>query len=314
VRESCSLMPPANLAALLQPGGRLVPLAPLTTWRIGGPAAYLVAPDTIAMAVDLLGAARAESWPVFFLGRGSNVLIADGGLPGITLHLSRCFQEIVWGKEEVTVGAGVFLPRLAGLMAARGWAGYEFLIGIPGTVGAAVRLNAGTGPGQEMASRIISVTVLTEDFQVRTLAAAHLAFGYRSSLLLARPQWLVLAATLRLDRREPAAALQARHRAIIGQRRAKFPAEKLTCGSVFKNPPGGPPAGWLIEQCGFKGQVVGDAQVSAKHANFIVNRGRATAAHIQALIAAMQEKVWQRFGISLQREVVFLPEDVLSLT
>ena len=289
-----------------------MPLAPLTTWGIGGPAAYLAAPAAAALAVDLLGAARAAGWPVFFLGRGSNVLIADTGLPGITLHVHRFCPELVWGEEEVTVGAGVFLPRLAGLLAAQGWAGYEFLIGIPGTVGAAVRLNAGTGPGQEMADRVSSVTVLTEDLQVRTLAAADLAFGYRSSLLLARPQWLVLAATLRLHRREPAAVLQARLRAVIQERRAKFPPEKLTCGSVFKNPPGGPPAGWLIEQCGFKGQAWGEAQVSTKHANFIINRGKATAAQMRGLISAIQEKVWQRFGIGLEREVIYLPDDVCS--
>ncbi len=300
---------PPNLGELLKPAQRQLPLAPLTTWGIGGPAEYLLAPATVGEARSVLAAARSAGWPVFFLGRGSNVLIADTGLPGITLHLPRFCQELTWGEGQVMVGAGVYLPRLAALLAAQGWSGYEFLIGIPGTVGAAVRLNAGTGPGQEMAERVERVTVLTEELQIRTLAAPDLAFGYRFSRLLSHPRWLVLQATLRLEHRESPARLQARHQAIIQARRSKFPRDKLTCGSVFKNPPGGPPAGWLIEQCGLKGHARGDAQVSSRHANFIINRGKATAAQMRGLISDIQEKVWQRFGIALEREVVFLPED-----
>ena len=306
--------PPPRLAPLLRWARRHIPLAPLTTWGIGGPAEYLVTPRSVAEAADLLAAARDEGWPVYFLGRGSNVLIADDGLPGLTVHLTRFCQEIHWRDDQVTVGAGVFLPRLAAVLAQQGWTGYEFLIGIPGTVGAAVRLNAGTGPGQEMADRVVSVTVLTDDLEVRTLPAAAVAFGYRSSLLLQQPRWLVLAATLRLAERAAPAALQAAQRDIIQKRRARFPAEKLTCGSVFKNPPGGPPAGWLIEQCGCKGWAVGDAQVSHKHANFIINRGQATAEHMQTLIKAIQEKVWQEQGVALEREVICLPEDVQGQT
>ena len=227
---------PSRLAALLAKAERSKPLAPLTTWGIGGPAAYLAAPGTVAAAQDLLAASRAAGWPVFFLGRGSNVLIADAGLPGITLHLTDFCQEISFGDGRVTVGAGVFLPRLAVRLARAGWAGYEFLIGIPGTVGAAVRLNAGTGPGQEMAQRVLEVTVLTDDLQIRTLSVQDLCFGYRTSLLLQQPGWLVLAASLRLDRRGAPADLQAAHRAIIQGRRAKFPPEKLTCGSVGRAP------------------------------------------------------------------------------
>ncbi|MGQ9920995.1 MAG: UDP-N-acetylmuramate dehydrogenase [Desulfobacca sp.] len=298
---------PSRLAALLAKAERSKPLAPLTTWGIGGPAEYLLAPKTPTEAAAVLAAAREAGWPVFFLGRGSNVLIADAGLPGITLHLAKFCQEITFAPGSVTVGAGVFLPRLAALLAQQGWRGYEFLIGIPGTVGAAVRLNAGTGPGQEMAQRVLEVTVLTDDLQIRTLSVRDLCFGYRTSLLLQRPRWLILAATLRLAAQAESAAIQARQRAIIQNRRARFPAEKLTCGSVFKNPPGGPPAGWLIEHCGFKGKAIGDAQVSTKHANFIINRGRATAAQMQALMQAIQERVWREYGIALEREVVCLP-------
>ena len=232
-------------------------------------------------------------------------------MPGITLHLTNSLGQLTFSDSVVKAGAGVFLPHFAAILARRGWAGFEFLIGIPGTVGAAVRLNAGTGPQQEMADILKSVTVLTPELQLLTLSAAELQFGYRHSLLMAHPRWLVLEAEFFLRDQASPLELAATHRHIIQQRRAKFPPEKLTCGSVFKNPPQGPTAGWLIDQSGFKGKNVGDAQVSTHHANFIINRGRATAAHMQRLIADIQETVWKKHAIHLEREVVFLPEDLL---
>jgi UDP-N-acetylmuramate dehydrogenase len=300
------------LANLLTRAARQHPLAPHTTWGIGGPAQYLLAPGTAEEAAALLIAARAEGWPVFYLGRGSNLLIADQGLPGLTLHLAHAFPQISFAGNTVKAGAGVYLPHLAAALANRGWAGFEFLIGIPGTVGAAVRLNAGTGPQQEMGNFLKSVTVLTAALELRTLSAAELALSYRHSLLMAHPRWLVLEAEFWLTTQAPPRELAAAHRRIIQQRRAKFPPEKLTCGSVFKNPPQGPSAGWLIDQCGCKGKTVGEAQVSTCHANFIINRGRATAAHIQGLIADIQAAVWQQHAIQLEREVVFLPDDLLT--
>ena len=304
--------PPPRLAKLLTKAAQQHPLASCTTWRIGGPAQWLLALGTPEEAVSILAAAKAEGWPVFYLGRGSNLLIADQGLPGITLHLARSLDQLTFADGVAKAGAGVYLPQFAATLARRGWAGFEFLIGIPGTVGAAVRLNAGTGPRQEMADILKSVTVLTSELQLRTFSAAELELGYRHSLLLAQPHWLVLEAEFFLQSKAPPRVLAAAHRRIIQQRRAKFPPEKLTCGSVFKNPPQGPPAGWLIDQCGFKGKSVGDAQVSTHHANFIINRGRATAAQMQTLIADIQETVWKVHGIHLEREVVFLPDDLLT--
>ena len=305
--------PSPRLARLLTKAACQCPLAPHTTWRIGGPAQYLLTPDSADEAAAVLAAARAEGWPVFYLGRGSNLLIADQGLPGITLHLTRPLSQIVFAGDIVKAGAGVYLPHFAATLARRGWAGFEFLIGIPGTVGGAVRLNAGTGPGQEMSDILQNVTVLTSDLELRTIPAADLQLSYRHSLLLDQPRWLVLEAEFYLHRQAPPRELAAAHRQIIQQRQAKFPPEKLTCGSVFKNPPQGPSAGWLIDQCGFKGQGIGEAQVSTRHANFIINRGRATAADMQALIAAIQETVWKQHAIRLEREVIFLPDDLSNI-
>jgi UDP-N-acetylmuramate dehydrogenase len=305
------LIPP-RLAGFLAKAIPHYPLAPCTSWRVGGPAQYLLTPGSADEAVAVLAAAQDEGWPVFYLGRGSNLLIADQGLPGITLHLAGPISQLKFTGDTVKAEAGVYLPNFAATLARLGWAGFEWLIGIPGTMGAAVRINAGTGSGQEMADVLKSVTVLTTEFQLQTIPAAALELGYRHSQLLERPRWLVLTAEFYLGEQAPPRELAAAHRRIIQQRRSKFPPEKLTCGSVFKNPPQAPPAGWLIDQCGFKGKNVGDAQVSTHHANFIINRGRATAGDIKALIAEIQEKVWKSHGIQLQREVVFLPDDLLS--
>ncbi|MFP3867968.1 MAG: UDP-N-acetylmuramate dehydrogenase [Desulfobacteraceae bacterium] len=288
------------------------PLAPLTTWKIGGPAQVLAVPADLEDLYELFRLAQIYQWPVFFLGRGSNLLIGDGGLPGLTLHLARTFKEIKLDGSCLQVGAGVSLPALAQYLAEQGAAGFEFLAGIPGTVGAAVRINAGIGAGQEIASRLRRVTILTPGLQLMTLEAGKLEFGYRRSRLLNFPHWLVVAAEFYLDQTAPPTEIQARMSDLLGARRLKFPPNPRTCGSVFKNPPTGRPAGWLIEQAGLKGRRLGQAQVSTHHANFIVNLGQATAAQVKALIAQIQETVCKVHGVSLEREVVMLPDDLLG--
>ncbi|HAY23103.1 MAG TPA: UDP-N-acetylenolpyruvoylglucosamine reductase [Desulfobacterales bacterium] len=300
---------PSRLRKILFPAAHHIPLAPFTTWRIGGAAERLLRPHSVEEAAEMLAAARGEGWPVFFLGRGSNLLIDDAGLPGLTLHLAGSLQWLKFGQNTVMVGAGVYLPRLAATMARRGWTGFEFLIGIPGTVGGAVRLNAGIGAGREISDILKSVTVLTPELELKTLTAGELGLGYRQSHLLNFPRWLVVEVEFHLQAQAPPKELQANLRRIIQQRQAKFPPEKLTCGSVFKNPPQGPPAGWLIDRAGFKGKTIGDAQVSTHHANFIINRGRATAIQVKTLVADIQEAVWKLHNVHLKREVVFLPDD-----
>ncbi len=287
------------------------PLAPLTTWRIGGPAQYLAVPRDLEDVYRLMGLAYDRGWPLFFLGRGSNVLIADAGLPGLTLHLAKSLQQLEHKGEVLRVGAGVALPRLARFAARLGFAGFEFLAGIPGTVGAAVRLNAGAH-GQDLAGVLTRVWVATPQLQLREFTTSELRLGYRASLLLNFPHWLVMEAEFALKQPAPPEAVQSRMREFLAARRALFPANPRTCGSVFKNPPAAPPAGLLIDQVGCKGRRRGDAQVSRKHANFILNQGRATAAQVKALIADIQATVRQTRGIHLEREVVFLPEDLLE--
>jgi len=284
------------------------PLAPLTTWKAGGPAQYLAIPQDLEDACELFREAHGQGWPLYFLGRGSNVLIADAGLPGMTLHLARSFRQLKPQGDRLRAGAGAPLPLLARLAADLGVSGFEFLAGIPGTVGGAVRLNAGAH-GQNLAGVLRRVWVLTPQLKLLELPVDNLGLGYRSSLLLHFPHWLVVEAEFSLSARSSPEAIRSRQREYLEVRRARQPAHPRTCGSVFKNPPGGPAAGYLIEAAGLKGRRRGDAQVSHKHANFIINRGEARAQDLEALMQEVAETVWRTCGIALEREVVCLPED-----
>ncbi len=285
------------------------PLAPLTTWRIGGAAQNLAVPRDLEDVYRLMRLAQDRGWPLWFLGRGSNVLIDDAGLPGLTLHLAKSLQKLERRGDNLFAGAGVSLPRLARFAGALGFTGFEFLAGIPGTVGAAVRLNAGAD-GQSLGGVLRRVWVATPRLQLLEFKAGELDLGYRSSLLLRFPHWLVVEAEFQLAQPAPPQTVQTRLRELLQARKSRQPANPRSCGSVFKNPPGGPPAGLLIDQAGFKGRRAGGALVSPKHANFILNQGHATAADIKALINQIQEAVWRTHNLALEREVVFLPEDL----
>jgi UDP-N-acetylmuramate dehydrogenase len=285
------------------------PLAPLTTWKIGGPAEFLAVPQDLEDVMVLHQEAARRGCPLFFLGRGSNVLIADAGLPGITLHLAKSFQKLERQGNTVRVGAGLGLPRLARSMAAWGLGGFEFLAGIPGTVGAAVRLNAGAH-GRDLGQLLRRVWVVTPELELKALSALEIAPGYRTSRLRQQPRWLVLEVELSLKEEAAPEEIERRMGELLKIRRSRQPTNPRTCGSVFKNPPEGPAAGRLIEEAGWKGRSLGGAQVSRKHANFIINQGGATALEMMTLMAAIEESVWQRTGVRLEREVVCMPQDL----
>jgi UDP-N-acetylmuramate dehydrogenase len=285
------------------------PLAPLTTWKIGGAAARLAVPADLEDVYRLMALAQDRGWPLFFLGRGSNVLIADAGLPGLTLHLAKSLQGLERHGHTLRVGAGVALPRLALAAAQLGFSGFEFLAGIPGTVGAALRLNAGA-EGKSLGDILKRVWVATPRLQLLELQPQELGLGYRSSLLLNFPHWLVVEAEFNLSQPASPETIKARMHELLLARQARQPANPKSCGSVFKNPLEGPGAGWLIDQARFKGHSCGDAVVSHRHANFILNRGHASAAQVKALIQEIQETVWRTQGVDLKREVIFLPEDL----
>ncbi len=233
------------------------PLAPLTTWKIGGAAARLAAPADVEDVYQLMRLAQDRGWPLFFLGRGSNVLIADVGLPGLTLHLAKSLQGIERHGDTLRVGAGVALPRLAQAAARLGFAGFEFLAGIPGTVGAALRLNAGA-EGCSLGGVLRRLWVVTPQLHLVEFRAAELGLGYRSSLLLNFPHWLVVEAEFQLAQPASPEAIKTRMYELLKTRKTRQPANPRSCGSVFKNPPQAAwPRAGSSTRPGSKGAVAG---------------------------------------------------------
>ncbi len=273
------------------------PLHLLSTWRIGGPAEVVYWPPTIEDLSSVWQRAQAAEIPVRLIGRGSNVLFPDEGLPGITL-VTTSLRGIVWKDYSVRVEAGYTLARLAQEAGERGWRGLEFARGIPGSVGGAIMMNAGAHGG-EMASRIVSITALWADGSIEKLERDELEFCYRFCSL--RGQAWVLEAQLNFlpgDREQILQDMKDN----LTKRMANQPLKEPNAGSVFRNPPGDS-AGRLIEAAGWKGKSVGGAKVSEKHANFIVNTGKAKSKDVLALIETIRLDIQLNYGIKLQTEV-----------
>ena len=278
------------------------PLRRHTTIRIGGPAALYAVPDAEADVVVALQWACARGMPWRVLGLGSNLLCPDAGFAGLALSLERACGGIRFEGTTVEVGAGVHLAPLIQAAAARGLSGLEGVAGVPGTVGGAVAMNAGTASG-EMGAAVRSVRALTADGRILEIPAAQMRFGYRRSRLQ-EEGLLALGAVLEL-RPTDAEAVRRDLRARAVRRRTTQPLELPNSGSIWRNPVGDF-AGRLIEAAGCKGRRRGDAQVSPKHANFIVNLGRARAADVIGLMAEVRAEVEARFGTRLEPELCWL--------
>ena len=277
------------------------PLSGHTTYRIGGPAEVLVQPRDSRDAAWVYGFARSEEIPLTIIGAGSNVIAPDKGLPGILLQMKSLVPRIVFGRDaRVRTDAGVLLNDLVIAAAQRGLVGLEPLAGIPGAVGGAIVMNAGTRDA-DTSLHLARATVMTSPGTRRTFAREELAFGYRRSIVLGS-DWLVLGAEFRLSPGDPARTMSMVEE-LLKERRHKYPLEMPSAGSVFKRPPGDYP-GRLIEAAGCKGMRVGDAMVSDRHANFIVNAGAATAMDVMELIARIRERVFEMAGVFLELEQI----------
>jgi UDP-N-acetylmuramate dehydrogenase len=272
-------------------------LAPFTWFRVGGPAELLVRP---ADEADLAGFLRAlpPDMPVHVIGACSNLIIRDGGLPGVVIRLARGFGTIEVEADGVVAGAAALDVTVAEHAAAAGLAGLEFLCGIPGSIGGAVVMNGGAYGG-DIASCLQWVDIVTRSGERCRLAAADLAFAYRHSRL---PQGaVVLRARLRAEPGDRA-AIAARMAEIRAAREASQPVRTRTGGSTFRNPPG--MKAWeLIEAAGCRGLMRGDAQVSEKHCNFLINAGSATAADLEGLGEEVRRRVHAATGVRLEWEI-----------
>lgn len=281
------------------------PLARYSTYRIGGPATVFL-PGSAEDAVAGLRAAHRAGVAAFPLGLGSNVLLPDEGLEALVIRIGKGLDAVRQDGERWWLGAGLPAPLAARKTARLGWAGLHLMVGVPGTVGGGVFMNAGCHGGQ-WADVTVRVTVADDRGETRVMPAGEIPFRYRRSGL---EGVVVLEAEVRLAPRDPG-ELDAEVERLFAWRQQGTPFNQACCGSVFKNPAGPPPAGWerpwtagsVLEAAGLKGARVGGAEISTLHANYFVNTGEATAADVRALIAAARETVRARFGVELETEV-----------
>lgn len=279
------------------------PLAEHTTFRIGGPAQWLVTPRSEDEVADVVSTCEAAGIPWRVLGLGSNLLAPDEGLDGVTLLLADNFAAVeVLPGGLVRAAAGATNAAVAAAARDAGLAGYEFASGIPGTIGGAAIMNAGAYEGQfsDVAVEVRCLVPSEGSWRVANVPAPEAAWGYRQSRMM-RESWVVLGATLQLRPDSPA-AIAARMEDLRERRESKQPLEMPSAGSTFKRPEGHF-AGALIQEAGCQGLRVGGAQVSTKHAGFVVNVGDATAADVLALIAEVQRRVHETTGVQLEPEV-----------
>lgn len=285
-------------------GGRIrfdCPMAPYTTFKVGGPAEALIEAMDVEELRRVVAFLHDQSVPVLVLGRGSNVLVLDQGVQGVVIVLKGHLASI-----DASTGPGLLLKAGGGLALSRllihcrrqGLGGLEFLAGIPGTVGGAVAVNAGAY-GEEAGSRVETVVGIDAKGWVTSKRRDQLLFSYRS-LVLDEP-WVIVWVLFRLEASSPAEVAR-RLSGFLKRRKAAQPLKWPSAGSVFKNP-SGDYAGRLLDEAGLKGRRIGGAEISAKHANFIVNRGGARAADILTLMEVARQEVKSRTGIDLEPEI-----------
>lgn len=280
--------------------GRLsadAPLADITWFRVGGPAEVMFRPaDRDDLVAFLRG--KPKDVPVTVLGVGSNTLVRDGGVPGVVIRLGRGFVEIAATGDEVEAGAGALDVNVATVAQQVGVAGLEFLRGIPGTIGGGLRMNAGAY-GTEFKDVLLWAEALDEEGNLHRLSPAEMKFGYRHCGI---PEtWTFLAARLKGRVGDPV-AIKARMDEIQAAREVSQPIRSRTGGSTFANPEGHK-AWQLVDAAGCRGLVVGDAQVSEQHCNFLINRGNATAADLETLGETVRKRVKAQSGIELRWEI-----------
>ena len=278
------------------------PMSRHTTFRIGGEAACFIRISSEEQLRKLIPYFENVGIEYFVLGKGSNLLVGDKGYPGVILQISDACQQIEAEGNRLQVQAGAALSKVALLAMERGLEGLEFAAGIPGTVGGGVVMNAGAYGG-EMKQVVESVRVLSSEGEILTLDNDTMEFGYRTSIIRNR-NFTVLSVTFRL-REGNREEIRARIEDFRKRRMEKQPLNYPSAGSTFKRPEGYF-AGKLIMDAGLRGFQIGDARVSDKHCGFVVNVGKATARDVTDVIEEVQEKVRERFGVSLEREVIYL--------
>ncbi len=279
------------------------PMRNHTTWRIGGPADRLVQPESVEELRQAVREARESGEPYYVIGGGSNLLVSDDGIAGTVIQLGGSLTGLQIADDSMIVEAGVPLPFLARKAAEHGLSGLEFAAGIPGSVGGAVFMNAGAYQGQ-ISNVIEQVICCDAGGQLITLDAADCDFSYRSSRFKQERELIIVSVKMKLQPGKKEDILEQMQKN-TASRNAKQPVEYPNAGSIFKNPPGDA-AGRLIELVGAKGWQQGDAVVSEKHSNFIVNTGNASCRDVLQLVERVKQAVQEETGVLLEEEILFL--------
>lgn len=281
-----------------------VPMKEYTTFKLGGNAEIFVTPETFEEIRDLLRLCVKYNVPYFVIGKGSNILVKDGGVKGVIVNLNK-LKHIKIDKFMVTAGAGASLIEVALYSGKNGLSGLEFASGIPGSIGGAIAMNAGAYGG-EICQVVKSVKVIDDELNIKDLSLEEMQFSYRNSIVL-KKSYVVLEATFELkegNKDEIKAIVQD----LTRRRVEKQPLDKPSAGSTFKRPEGYY-AGKLIQDSGLKGYKIGGAQVSDKHSNFVINNGDASAKEILQLIKHIQDTVFDKFKVNLETEVRIIGYD-----
>ena len=276
-----------------------------TTFKIGGPVDIMVLPQDEEDVATVVSFCRQRDIPLFIFGVGSNLLVRDRGIRGVAMKLGENLDEVEVNGDQIQAQAGVKISALARIAAFHSLSGLEFAEGIPGSLGGALVMNAGAYDG-EMQGIVTATRAIGPDGSIKTFKNEEMQFGYRRSIFQSNG-YIIISATLKLangNRKE----IEQRMLEFAHRREEKQPLDKPSAGSTFRRPPGfyvGP----MLEELGLKGYQIGDAQVSSKHAGFIVNNGNATARNVLDLIAYIQKKAKERFGVDLQPEIRIVGED-----
>lgn len=284
------------------------PMSAHTTFRIGGPADYFVVPEDAASLGRGVALCRAEGVDYFITGNGSNLLVGDGGYRGVVFHICHTMDDVAYEEKGtellVEAGAGVMLSSLARQVSSKGYTGFEYATGIPGTLGGGVTMNAGAYGG-EISDNLLWAELMDETGAVLCLERDRLKLSYRHSVMMEQ-SLVVLRAGFSFTKGD-AMAITEKVAELSRSRKEKQPLEYPSAGSTFKRPEGYF-AGKLIQDCGLKGFRVGDAMVSEKHSGFVINVGHATAADVMTLIRHVQQEVDRQFCVRIEPEVRMIGE------
>jgi UDP-N-acetylmuramate dehydrogenase len=280
------------------------PMVKHTTFRIGGKADLLLHANSLDDLRVAIAWAREKQLPVKVIGNGSNMLVSDRGIRGLVIKLTTGFNEIHFSPEGLLVGAGAKLGKLVSASIQEGYTGLESTVGIPGTLGGALATNAGTDTGS-IGDLVLEVSALDENGETAIYDRSQLVYRYRWSSL-SGSKLVILGARLALQQAEPE-QIRAKIERLLEKRAARQPIHDKSAGSIFKNPEA-IASGKLLDRAGAKGMKIGDAEVSMTHANFIVNRGHASASDVRTLIDKCQKLVLDTYGIQLEPEVEMVGE------